>query len=79
MPQATEPPPVLPLHLSINQVQEMYRQGRASEAAVAEYLRAWNAGPHFTQAVFCDGAIRNFDPELSRGYVHLYEKFGVRT
>ena len=64
---------------SLNDVERMYRQGTASEAEVIEYLRAWNAGPHFTQAVLSDGAIRNFDPEKSGVfYRHLAAQFGLR-
>lgn len=62
---------------SISEMQDKYRYGSVSDADMQEYLRAWNAGPHFTQAVFADGAIRNFDPE-SGSYKHLWEKFGVR-
>lgn len=63
---------------SINEMQDKYRWGSVSDEDMCEYVRAWNAGPHFTQAVFSDGAIRNFDPE-SGAYRHLWEKFGVRA
>ena len=64
---------------SINEMQALYWQGAVSEADIVEYLRKWNATPgRLTQAVFADGAIRNFDPEKSRWYTHLYAKFGVR-
>jgi hypothetical protein len=64
---------------SLNDVERMYRNGTASVQEVTEYLRAWNAGPHFTQAVLSDGAIRNFDPEKSGVfYRHLKDEFGLR-
>lgn len=64
---------------SIADVERLYQQGLASEAEVVSYLREWNQGPHFTQAVLQDGAIRNFDPETSSGfYRHLREKFALR-
>ena len=65
------------IHHSINEVEAMYHRGMVSEPELVAYLRAWNAGPHFTQAVFCDGRIRNFDPE-NGCYKHLWERFGVR-
>jgi len=65
------------MHLSPNQVERLYRDGQTTEDEVAEYLRAWNAGPHFNQAVLSDGAIRLFDPERP-AYHHLHERFGVR-
>ena len=52
-------------NLSLDQVDQRYRDGRISEECVAEYLRAWNAGPVMSQAVLRDGAIRVFDPETS--------------
>jgi len=67
------------MQASLNDVERYYRNGQASEAEVTEYLKAWNANSHFTQAVLVDGAIRNFDPEKSAiGYRHLKEKFGLR-
>jgi len=63
---------------TLNQVDEMYRQGSISEEETIEYIRAWNNGPHFTQAVLTDGKIRNFDPEKSGVfYRHLKEKFNL--
>ena len=65
---------------SINQIEEMARFGNIGLEEVTFYLRAWNAGSHFTQAVWCDGAIRNFDPEnKGRPYAQLWEKYGVRA
>ena len=53
---------------SLNDVEFLYEQGLVSRAEIVEYLRKWNAGPHFTQAVWWDGRIRNFDPEVSIPY-----------
>ena len=65
---------------SLNQVEQMYRNGTIGRADIVEYLRAWNAGPHFTQAVFADGSIRNFEPDGNyRPYPHLWAEFGVRA
>jgi len=63
---------------SINQIEQMARYGSITEQEVTDYLRAWNAGPHFTQAVWADGAIRNFDPEQGGAYCQLWGKYGVR-
>ena len=46
-------------HASLNDVEMMYRYGRISTDELDQYLRAWNAGPHFTKAEWRDGAIRN--------------------
>jgi hypothetical protein len=63
---------------TLNQVNEMYRQGSIGYKDVTEYLISWNAGPHFTQAVLSDGKIRNFDPEKSGVfYRHLKDIFGL--
>ncbi len=63
---------------SLGDIDTMYRDGRVSEDEVAEYLRAWNATPgRFTQAVLRDGGIRQFDPEVSKPYRELWDKFGV--
>ena len=65
---------------SINQIEEMARFGSITEADITAYLRAWNAGPHFTQAVWADGRIRNFDPEnKGRPYAQLWEQYGVQA
>jgi len=64
---------------SLNEVERMYRCGSVTYEEVRDYLRRWNAGPHFTQAVLADGAIRNFDPEKSGwAYRHLAGEFGLR-
>jgi hypothetical protein len=67
------------LHLAnLDEAELLYRQGRVSEDDMIDYLRRWNAGPHFTQAVFFDGRIRNFDP-TQRSYPPTVEKkYGVR-
>jgi hypothetical protein len=65
-------------NLSINQVEKLYRQGLITEEKVTEYLKSWNAEPHFSQAILSGGAIRTFDPEKSGiFYRHLQEKFGL--
>ena len=62
---------------SLGEMDELQRQGRVTPDALRDYIRAWNAGPHFTQAVFCDGAIRQFDPETSpTTYRHLHAEYG---
>jgi hypothetical protein len=70
---------MIPKSASINDAERMYRNGTATEAEVIEYLRAWNAGPYFSQAVLADGRIRLFDPEKSGfAYKRLQEKFGLK-
>ena len=65
---------------SIEQVEQMARFGSITHDDIVTYLRAWNSGPHFTQAVWCDGAIRNFDPEnKGRPYAHLWKEYWVRA
>lgn len=64
-------------HLSLEQADNYFRQGQISEAEIIEYLRAWNSGPHFTQAVLSDGAIRNFDPDRIKYPREIEERFGV--
>ena len=67
-------------NLSINDVERLYRGGQISEDEVVKYIREWNAGPHFSQAVLSDGRIRLFDPEKSFVfYRHLAERFGIRA
>ena len=66
------------LHYSLNEVEQAYRNGLVGDDELVAYIRAWNAGPHFSEAVWCDGAIRNFDAEETRAYSHLREKYGVR-
>ena len=67
---------------SLNEIEQLFRDGRITEEQATSYLRLWNAGPHFTQAVISDNAIRNFDPE-NKNYItcykHLFDKFGVRV
>ena len=70
-------------NMSIDEVENAYRQGRVSEEDVVQFLRKWNATPgRFTQAVLSDGAIRNFDPEEDKGqvaaYRHLKDKFNLQ-
>lgn len=63
---------------SLDEVENFYQRGIISEEEVVAYLRLWNAGPHFTQAVLFDGRIRNFDPEKSADiYRNQQEKFGL--
>ena len=50
---------MLSLELSLNDVEEMYRNGRATEAEVEDYIRRWNEKLRFTMAVLRDGRIRN--------------------
>ena len=70
---------MIPATANLNDVECGFLRSDYSEKEVTEYLRAWNAGPHFTQAVLYDGRIRNFDPEKSGWcYRHVAEKFGVK-
>ena len=62
---------------SLDQVQELTRREAVSPEELTDYLRAWNAGPHFTRAVWCDGSIRNFDPATGV-HRHLWQKYGVQ-
>lgn len=65
--------------MSLKEVNYAYQQGLLSEQEAIEYIREWNAGPHFTQAVLIDGSIRNFDPEKSGVfYKHLKDIFNLR-
>jgi hypothetical protein len=64
--------------LNLEQVNQQFRNGQISEDEAKEYVRAWNAGPHITQAVIFHGEIENFDPETSNKYRHLYDEFGVK-
>jgi hypothetical protein len=45
-------------HLSLNQADIAYREGLLTTGELDLYLAAWNNGLHFTEAYFCDGAIR---------------------
>ena len=65
------------LSYTLNQVGRMLRDGEITEREATEYVRAWNAGPHFTQAVITVHGIKNFNPETG-AYRSLWEKYGVR-
>ncbi len=65
-------------HMTLNSAEQAYRNGIMSEAEVTQFIRVWNAGPHFTQAIFRDGAIRNYDPEKTRFSKHEIETFGIK-
>jgi len=45
--------------LSLNDVDEMYRNGRLTEEEVEDYIRRWNEKLRFTMAILRDGRIRN--------------------
>lgn len=47
-------------HLTLNDVDRLYREGLMSEAETLAYIEEWNKGPHFTYAVLRDGAVRNY-------------------
>lgn len=51
------------MKLSINDIQERFRAGNIARNDVIEYLREWNAGPHFTQAYLIGKTIFNNEPE----------------
>jgi hypothetical protein len=48
---------------SLNSIERMYQQGYIEREDLRWYLREWNAGAHFSQAVFVDGAVRLYDPD----------------
>jgi hypothetical protein len=64
---------------SLERAEELKRNGWITYDELRDFIRNWNAGPHFTQAVYTDGRIRNFDPDRSIMYRHLYAEFGVRS
>lgn len=64
--------------LNLNQIDEMYCRGHLSEGETISYIRNWNQGPHYIQAVLWDGKIRTFDSRISGVcYRHLKEKFNL--
>lgn len=66
--------------LSLNEVDARYRSGSMPEDQVIAYIRLWNAGPHFTQAVLKDGGIRTFDPcgPSAVFYRHMAKEFNLK-
>ena len=44
---------------TLDDVDEMYRNGDLSEEVTQAYIAKWNDGPHFTMAVLTGGGIRN--------------------
>ena len=52
--------------LSLNQVNNLFRQGAISAVLAEEYIELWNRGPHFTKAQLTDGVIRNYLTKRSR-------------
>lgn len=46
---------------SLAEMDQAYRDGRATYDEAREYVRAWNKGPHFTQAIIFDGRIQNME------------------
>ncbi len=81
---STPPRPVCPAHLrqtSLADCEIYYREGRFPYADLVAYLRAWNATPgRFTQAVWRDGAIRQYDPETAGACYRLEAaEFGAAT
>ena len=59
--------PFIDRKLSLAQVESEYRKGLGTYEQLVEYLRAWNAGPHFTQAAWVNGEIKQYDPETPSG------------
>ena len=49
--------------LTLNDVETRLRNNDMARADVIEYLRAWNKGPHFTQAYLIGTTIFNAEPE----------------
>ena len=66
-------------HLSLNDVERFFQHGYWSRERTVAFVRKWNEGPHFTQAVVTEGTIRNFDPERNHIWRHLYKECGVKT
>lgn len=65
--------------MSLDQAEAAWRQGLISEAELVAFIRQWNSGPRFCQAVLSDGAVRVFDPERSGWcYRHLRDEFGLQ-
>lgn len=61
---------------SLEEMDNFYRQGVATEAETIAYIKKWNQGIRFTQAIIQNTRILNFDPEKSgNAYRHLQEKF----
>lgn len=66
---------------TLNEVERLYSRGEITYWNVRDYLRLWNAGPVFSQAVClqAQAEIRTFDPEKDGHlYKHLQEEFGLR-
>lgn len=66
---------------SLSQVETYFKDGKVTRADVTAYLREWNAGPHFTQAVLAGNRILNFEPENIPARFRTPEKvaeFGLR-
>lgn len=66
---------------SLNQVETYFKDGKVSRAEVTAYLREWNAGPHFTQAVIFGRSILNFEPKSFPAYLKrpdILAEFAVR-
>ena len=47
--------------LTLDQVSKAYADGRITREQAEEFVRLWNLGPHFTQAVVGNGWIANHD------------------
>lgn len=64
---------------SLAEMDRMYRDGRVTYDEAREYVRRWNAGPHFTQAIIKDGRIQNMEIDvLVLRHKNLIEEFGVK-
>jgi hypothetical protein len=66
-------------HISLDQAERLFRLRKWTEEQTLQFIRDWNAGPHFTQAVLTGDSIQNFDPEECKLFTHLHEKCGVRV
>jgi hypothetical protein len=45
-------------NFTLQQMEDRYRAGYVTDQELAEYLKRWNEGPHFTEAYWMDGRIR---------------------
>jgi len=48
---------------TLGQIADLYAAGDIGEDEARDYVAAWNAGPHFTQARVIGDSIQQFDKE----------------
>jgi hypothetical protein len=65
-------------NITLEQAEVRLRYRRWTREQAIEFVRLWNTGGHFTQAVVTkDDRIVNFDPELPNFFRSYYEESGV--